>query len=38
MNYHYVLTDGTKKTDLTYREIEIANHLKPFKKQVRQYR
>lgn len=38
MNYHYVLTDGTKKPDLTYREIESANHLKPFKKQVRQYR
>lgn len=37
MNYHYALTDGTKNTDLTYREIESANHLKPFKKQVRQY-
>ena len=38
MNYHYALTDGTKNTDLTYREIESANHLKPFKKRVRQYR
>ncbi|USR67190.1 hypothetical protein NFC79_21025 (plasmid) [Providencia stuartii] len=38
MNYHYVLTDGAKKNDLTYREIESASHLKPFKKSVRQYR
>ena len=37
MNYHYVLTDGTKNTDLTYRELVSANHLKAFKKQVRQY-
>lgn len=38
MNYHYILTDGTKNPDLTFREIESANHLKPFKNQVRQYR
>ncbi|MFP4817600.1 hypothetical protein [Providencia hangzhouensis] len=38
MNYHYALTDGTKSTDLTYREIESASHLKTFKTEVRQYR
>lgn len=38
MNYHYMLTDGTKNTDLTFREIESVNHLKPFKKQVCHYR
>lgn len=37
MNYHYVLTDGTKNTDLTFHEIESASHLKPFKRCVRQY-
>lgn len=37
MNYHYILTDGTKNTDLTFHEIESASHLKPFKRCVRQY-
>lgn len=37
MNYHYVLTDGTKNIDLTYRELERAYHIKSFKKRIRQY-
>lgn len=37
MHYHYILTDGTKNIDSTYREIESANHLKAFKKRIRQY-
>ncbi|WP_252501545.1 MULTISPECIES: hypothetical protein [Providencia] len=36
--YRYILTDGTTHFDLTYRELVSANHIKPFKNALRQYR
>ena len=36
--YRYILTDGTTHFDLTYRELVSANHIKPFKRALRQYR
>lgn len=35
--YRYILTDGTTHFDLTYRELISENHIKPFKKRLRQY-
>ncbi|EPL6456516.1 hypothetical protein N0G65_003703 [Providencia rettgeri] len=37
MNYDYVLTDGTKNADLTFRSLEATNHIKKFKKLISQY-
>ncbi len=36
-SYRYILTDGTTHFDLTYRELVSANHIKPFKRAIRQY-
>lgn len=36
--YRYILTDGATHFDLTYRELVSANHIKPFKRALRQYR
>lgn len=36
--YRYILTDGTTHFDLTYRELVSSNHIKPFKRALRQYR